>query len=102
MGRFVKVAKRSEIPDGGAKAVDVGERRIAIFRIGETFYAIADSCLHEGGPLSEGAIEGEEVECPWHASRFSLRTGEALSPPATENVACYEVRVTGEDVEVEI
>jgi nitrite reductase/ring-hydroxylating ferredoxin subunit len=58
--------------------------------------------IHHGGPLSEGPIEGEEVECPWHGSRFNIKTGEVTVAPAVEGVARYNVRVTGEDIEVEV
>ncbi|MGH7909486.1 MAG: Rieske (2Fe-2S) protein, partial [Thermodesulfobacteriota bacterium] len=46
--------------------------------------------------------EGEEVECPWHGSRFNIKTGEVTAPPAVEGVARYNVRVTGDDIEVEV
>jgi NAD(P)H-dependent nitrite reductase small subunit len=102
MAQFVRVASRSEIPDSGGRAVEVEGKRIAIFRVGERFYAVDDECTHQGAPLSEGSVENGEVECPWHASHFDLETGEATEPPADEAVATYEVRVSGEDVEVEI
>jgi nitrite reductase/ring-hydroxylating ferredoxin subunit len=52
--------------------------------------------------VSEGTVEAEEVECSWHGSRFDLRTGEAMGPPADGPVSTYDVRVSGENVEVEI
>jgi len=82
--------------------VEIEGKRIALFRVGDRFYAIDDECPHQGASLSEGTVEGEEVECPWHSSRFDLRTGEATGPPADEAVSTYTVRVSGEDVEVEI
>jgi NAD(P)H-dependent nitrite reductase small subunit len=102
MAGFVRVALRTEIPDGSSRCVEVAGKRIALFRLGDTFYAIEDACPHADGPLSEGSVEGEEVECPWHGSRFNLRTGEVTGPPADEDVATYRVRVTGEDVEVDV
>ena len=82
--------------------MEAGGRRIAIFEAGGTLFAIDDECPHSGAPLSEGTVSGEEVECSWHGSRFRLRTGEVLEPPADESVATYPVRVSGDDVEVEI
>jgi NAD(P)H-dependent nitrite reductase small subunit len=102
MGKFVKVASKSEIADQSAKLVEIEGKRIALFHLGGEFYALDDTCPHAGGPLSEGSIEGEEVECPWHGSRFNIINGEVTGPPALDNVANYKVRVTDDDIEVEV
>ena len=102
MANFVKVAVRSEIPLRSGKCVEVEGRRIAIFNLDATFYAIDDECTHSGGPLSEGTIEGEEIECPWHMGCFNIKTGEVVGPPPMDAVAAYNVRLSGEDIEVEI
>jgi 3-phenylpropionate/trans-cinnamate dioxygenase ferredoxin component len=102
MSQFHKVAQVGEITEQTPKAVEVEGRRIALFKLGENIYAVADACTHHGGPLSEGTVEGEEVECPWHGARFNIKTGAMLCPPADENVAVYPVRVVGQDVEVEV
>ena len=102
MGRFVEVARKSEIPEAGAIAVEVQGRRLAIINLGGEIYAIDDDCPHEGGPLSEGTISGEEIECPWHTSHFNIKTGRVTMDPATEDVATYSVRLVGDAVEVEI
>jgi len=65
------------------------------------FYAIEDVCTHDGGPLGEGDLEGAELICPRHGSRFDVRTGEALTLPAFEAAPTYEVRVENGDVLVE-
>jgi nitrite reductase (NADH) small subunit len=102
MGEFVKVAGASEIAPGEGKAVDVGARRIALFNIDGTFYAIDDTCTHRGGPLSEGMVVGAKVTCPWHGAVFNVTTGSVLGAPAPRDVARYDVRVTGGDIEVEL
>jgi nitrite reductase/ring-hydroxylating ferredoxin subunit len=102
MGKFVKVATKAEISDQSAKLIKIGNKRIALFNLGGQFFAIDDTCSHADGPLSEGEIEGEEVECPWHGSRFNIKTGEVTAEPAGENVGRYNVRVTGDDLEVEV
>lgn len=102
MGKFVKVASKSEIADQSAKLVEIEGKRIALFHLGGEFYALDDTCPHAGGPLSEGSIEGEEVECPWHGSRFNIITGEVTGPPALDNIANYNVRVTDDGIEVEV
>jgi nitrite reductase/ring-hydroxylating ferredoxin subunit len=102
MPGFIFVAKRSEIPERSGLCVEAEGRRIALFRLGDAICAIDDSCPHADGPLSEGSLEGDVVECPWHGSRFNVRTGALLQPPAAQGVATYAVRVTGEEVEVEL
>ena len=102
MTEFVKVASVSEIAPGQARLVNVRGKEIALFNIEGNFFALDNACTHEEGPLAEGEIEGHEVTCPWHGARFDIRTGEVLSAPAYEDVARYNVRVTGTDIEVEI
>jgi len=103
MGQFVKVGTRAELDElEGGKLVDVGGQKIAIFNSGGRYYAIENTCPHRGGPLAEGKIEGDEVICPWHGSRFNVTTGAVLEPPARQGVRSFAVRVTGDDVEVEI
>ena len=102
MGRYVRVASTSEIPDRGAKCVEVDGRTIAVFNLSGSYYAIDDECSHAGGPLSDGCVEGDEVECPWHGARFNVKTGAACCAPAADGQATYPVRVSGDDVEVEV
>ena len=102
MSKFVEVAKKSEIADQSAKCVEVEGKTVALFNLGGEFYAINDTCTHRGGPLSEGSIEGDEVECPWHRAHFNIKTGEAAAPPASKGVTKYTVRVTGDVIEIEV
>lgn len=102
MSQFIAIAKKMEIPDQGAKCVRVGAKRIALFNLGGTFFAIDDACTHMGGPLSEGFIQGDEVVCPWHGAHFTIASGEVTVPPAGEDVTRYNVRVTGEEIEIEV
>ena len=102
MGRFVKVARKSELPENDGTYVEVEGNRIALFNLNGEIYAIDNTCTHMGGPLSLGRLEDAEVECPWHGSRFGIKTGEVRMFPAKEDVASYQVRVSGDDVEVEV
>jgi nitrite reductase/ring-hydroxylating ferredoxin subunit len=102
MAGFVKVAKSDEIAPGQGKLIEVEGKRIALFNVDEHFYAIDDTCTHRGGPLSEGLLNGREVTCPWHGAVFDVTTAEVLRPPAPREVARYNVRVVGRDIEVEI
>ncbi len=102
MPRFVEVAKKSQIPENGAIGVEVAGKRLALVNLGGAIYALDDDCPHEAGPLSEGQIIGEEIECPWHTSRFNIKTGSVTMDPATKDSATYKVRLVGDAVEVEI
>ena len=98
MDDFVSVAKTTDLSDGEIMLVEVGDERIALSRIDGSFYAIGEVCPHAEGPLSEGIVDDDQVECPWHGSRFNVKTGEVTSPPAGEAVARYAVRLEGDDV----
>ncbi len=102
MGTFHKVAETKNLAPGQGMAVEVGGNKIALFNVDGTFYAIGDTCTHRGGPLSEGTLEGSTLICPWHGANFDVRTGKNLTPPAPAEVTSYNVRVEGDDVEVEI
>lgn len=103
MAQFVKVGTVADLEDlEGGKVVEVGGQSIAIFNIAGTYYAIENTCPHRGGPLAEGMMAGEEVICPWHGSRFNVKSGAVLTPPARQGVKSFPIRVTGNDVEVEM
>jgi ferredoxin-NADP reductase/nitrite reductase/ring-hydroxylating ferredoxin subunit len=95
---FVKVAKKSEIPLAHMKELQVNGQSVCVANIDGKFYAISNICSHEGGPLADGKLEGYEVECPWHQSKFDMRTGDVKAPPAVERQAAYEVKIFGEDI----
>jgi nitrite reductase/ring-hydroxylating ferredoxin subunit len=103
MARFVRVGTRTDLPGSGAgKLLQIEGRDIALFNVGGSYYAIDDTCPHQGGPLSEGSLDGDEVTCPWHDSRFDVKTGAVTADPATEGVRSYPVRVSGDEVEIGI
>ena len=100
MGTLVRLCARDDLAPGSARRFDVDDHRIALVRIGDDFYALADRCSHADYSLSEGDVwEDElEIECPKHGSTFSLTTGEACTLPATQPVPVYEIQVDGSDV----
>jgi len=102
MAEFVKVAKTDEVAPDQGKMVEVSGKKIALFNVEGSFYAIDNTCTHRGGPLSEGVLDGKQVTCPWHGAIYDVTTGEVLGPPAPKGVARYNVRVEGENIEVEI
>ncbi|HEX2894939.1 MAG TPA: non-heme iron oxygenase ferredoxin subunit [Marmoricola sp.] len=92
----------TDVAEGGVVRVEVDGLAVAIVHTGEDFYAIEDECSHAAVALSEGEVEGCEIECWMHGSRFDLRTGKPTGPPATEPVPIFPVRLEGADVLVDI
>jgi glycine betaine catabolism B len=90
---FVKVANTKDIRPSQMKEVEVNGQNICVVNVEGKYYAIGSICTHEGGPLADGTLEGYEVECPWHNSKFDVRTGEVTSPPASESEPAFEVNV---------
>ena len=99
-GGFVTVAKAGEIPKGGRKIVRLDDRSVAIFHLDDGYYAIDDVCTHDDGPVAEGALEGDVIQCPRHGARFNVKTGAVLCLPATSPISTYPVRV--EDGEIKV
>jgi ferredoxin-NADP reductase/nitrite reductase/ring-hydroxylating ferredoxin subunit len=95
---FVKVADTKDIQPSQMKEVEVEGENICVVNLGGKYYAIGSICTHEGGPLADGTLEGYEVECPWHSSKFDVRTGEVTSPPASEPEPAYELKVDGTNI----
>lgn len=95
---FVKIAETKDIQATKMKAVEVAGEKICIVNVEGKYYAIGNVCTHVGGPLSEGTLEGYQVECPWHGSKFDVRTGEPTAPPARRPEPTYEVKVEGNNI----
>jgi nitrite reductase/ring-hydroxylating ferredoxin subunit len=96
-----RAAKVSEIPPGSIRELQVAGKPVALANIGGRFYAIDNTCLHRGGPLGQGQLEGSVVTCPWHGWQFDVRTGKALMNP-TAGLGCFRTEVQGEDVFLEL
>jgi 3-phenylpropionate/trans-cinnamate dioxygenase ferredoxin subunit len=99
---FSKVAFKSDIPDGSAKVFTVHDTRIALCNVSGELFAIDDLCTHDNGPLGEGQLWGDQIECPRHGARFDVKTGQALCLPAVKPVNSYPVELRGEDVWVDV
>ena len=97
-----RLCSRDDVPPGEARRFDVAGHRIALVRIGESFYAIGDRCSHADFSLSDGEVYADEleIECWKHGSTFSLTTGEPQCLPAVRPVPVYDVRLEGDDVYV--
>ena len=95
MSEQIALGAVADLPDGRGIRVDYGEHRVAVFRIGDSVYAIGDRCSHAEASLAEGEVLDLDVECPRHGSEFNLETGKPASFPATKPVPVYDVRVDG-------
>jgi len=98
---FARAAKAADVAAGTIREVQVGSTKVALANVGGTFYAISDTCLHRGGPLGQGSLEGKTVTCPWHGWQFDVTTGKANMNPST-GVACYATEVRGDEVFVDV
>ena len=81
----------ADVPDGGILAGQVDGEAVLLSHRGDAWFAVGASCSHYSGPLAEGLVVGDTVRCPWHHACFSLRTGEALRPPALNDLPSWEV-----------
>ena len=92
MSEYVKVMPVADLPPGRCREVQVAGRSVALFNVEGAFYATANSCLHRGGPLGRGDLDGRLVICPWHAWGFDVTTGASETDPEMR-LATYDVRV---------
>jgi nitrite reductase/ring-hydroxylating ferredoxin subunit len=97
MDGFQIVGRAEDIGPGTAKTVHVNGKTIAVFNVDGQFYAISNTCPHEGGPLGEGRLKGCVVTCPWHDLAFDVRTGHGTDGGGY-CVGSYEVRVQGHEL----
>jgi len=102
MSDFVRVATVGEIPDPGQRMLEVDERLVVLLLIDGDYFCIDDVCTHDGGPLGEGLLCDHALACPRHGAQFDVRTGAALTMPATEATVVHEVMVEGQDILVRI
>ena len=101
MANFVKVASTSDLKPGAAMTVEVAGKTIALFNVAGKIHATDNTCLHQGGPLGEGILEGEIVTCPWHQWEYNVCTGEKLGA-STLKLTTYPVEVDGTDIKVAV
>jgi glycine/D-amino acid oxidase-like deaminating enzyme/nitrite reductase/ring-hydroxylating ferredoxin subunit len=101
-GTFKKVATADQLVSGKPLCVATEGRKLALFAQDNKYYALDNTCSHAGGPLCEGKLNGDTIQCPWHGSRFNIATGAAVSPPASRPVRSYKVRRVGNSIEVEL
>ncbi len=99
MEGFQRVARADEIPPGRSKVVMIDKKAIAVFNVDGQFYAIYNSCPHQGGPLGRGYLKGFVVSCPWHDLAFDVRNGYGTDGGG-HCVGSYEIQVQDQDLYV--
>lgn len=99
---FVKVANLGQITLGAFISVTYDGEAIALYNVGGTIYATRDECSHDGGTLTGGTVEGTVVVCPRHGAKFDVSNGAVLAMPAFEGIETFAVKVTGDDIYVDI
>jgi len=95
------VASAGDVPPGTGTVVHVNGRALALFNVGGTFYALDNTCLHRGGPVGEGDLDGTIVTCPWHGFQYDVTTGRNVFDPEV-GLETFPVRVEGDDVLIEL
>ncbi|MER3457470.1 MAG: biphenyl 2,3-dioxygenase [Chloroflexota bacterium] len=100
MTEWIKIAEIGEIGPGERKFFDIDGEPAALFNVDGQYYAIADVCTHDDGPVAEGVLDGYAIECPRHGARFDIRTGAVLSFPAIVPIPTYQVKVAEDGIYV--
>jgi glycine betaine catabolism B len=98
MTYFIKVAETKDILPSKMKEVNFNGAKICVVNVEGKYYAIGNVCTHMGGPLAEGKLEGYEVQCPWHGSKFDIRSGKVIQSPAIKSEPSYDVKIEGENI----
>jgi 3-phenylpropionate/trans-cinnamate dioxygenase ferredoxin component len=97
---YVMVGKTSDVAPGAVRAFVVDGQDVAVANVDGQFYAFADVCTHDGGPLAEGELDGCAIECPRHGARFDIATGQVLSMPAVVPIPVYDLKTDGDEIKV--
>lgn len=97
---FVDVVETDDLPTGERLFIEIDDLSIVLFNVGGEYYAIADLCSHDDGPLGDGDLDGLELACPRHGAHFDIKTGKALSLPAIVDIPAYPVRIMGATIQI--
>jgi len=100
MAEFQRVASVNDVPEGEMVGVQLDGEEIVLAKVDGQIYAFGGQCTHREGPLVDGLLEGDIVECPYHQGRFNIKTGAVVDEPPEEPIPTFQVQVEGEDVKV--
>ncbi len=101
MGEWIQIAKTDDVSPGTGLVVEANDKCLAVFNVDGSFHVTDNTCLHRGGPLGEGDLEGDTVTCPWHGWEYNVKTGHCANNPAS-NIKSYESKVEEGHVKVEL
>lgn len=91
--KWVDAASIEDVPEGDVVAVTIGGKEVALYEVDGEIFATANVCTHGAARMSDGFLEGREIECPLHQGRFDVCTGKAMCAPLTEDIRTYPVRI---------
>lgn len=101
MAEFIRCADLKEVAPGTSRLVNASGRDLALFNVNGEIFCLDNTCLHRGGPLAEGSLDGEIVTCPWHGWQYNVRSGELQIDPSVR-IATYPVQVEGNEIKVAV
>ena len=101
MADFERAAALADVPPGQCIEASVGGTPVALYNVEGTVYATSNVCIHRGGPLGQGLLEGSVVMCPWHAWTWDVRSGENTANPSL-TIATFPVKVEGGDIFIKV
>lgn len=97
---FYQIVRIEELLNGERLFIEISNQAIVLFNIAGSFFAIADVCSHDNGPLGDGEIEDHQIICPRHGARFDIRDGSVVSLPAVKAISAYPVRIENGFIEI--
>lgn len=102
MAAWISAGRADDLAPGQVRVVQAGRDRLAVCNVDNVLHCIADVCTHDGGPLDQGELDGNEIECPRHGARFDVTTGRATCLPAIVPVKVYPVRVVDGEIRIQV
>jgi len=95
-----RIAQTGEVFPGKTRIIQAGKKELVLCNVDGVYYCIDNVCTHDEGPLGEGELMGDIIECPRHGAQFNVKTGEVMAMPAVVPISTYPVRVEGDQVVV--
>ena len=97
MPEFIKAAKVGDLQPGEAKVIEAGGKTLALCNVDGAFHAVDNTCVHRGGPLGEGSLDGTTLTCPLHGWGYDVTTGACTVNPAA-HITRFETKIEGDDI----
>jgi naphthalene 1,2-dioxygenase system ferredoxin subunit len=96
--KWIPVARVDEVPEGGTLQTFCEQDVLCLYRLQGRVYATQDTCTHGAASLSEGYVDGDQIECPFHQGLFHIPTGKATGAPCTVDLKVYQVKEQGDEI----